>query len=61
MVRAATLKYAPPLDVMTRENLLVLLQASGKDLSVSSSGARLESARLDVAGGAGGAARRTAI
>ena len=33
MVRAATLKAAPQLEVMTRENLLVLLQASGKDLA----------------------------
>jgi hypothetical protein len=33
VVRAAVLKSAPRLGVMTRENLLVLLQASGKDLS----------------------------
>jgi len=32
-VRAATLKSAPWLEVMTRENILVLLQASGKDLA----------------------------
>jgi TolB-like protein len=31
VVRGASLKTAPGLDVMTRENLLVLLQASGKD------------------------------
>lgn len=33
LVRAATLKAAPQCQVMTRENLIVLLQASGKDLS----------------------------
>jgi hypothetical protein len=33
LVRGATLKAAPMLDVMTRENLLVLLQATGKDLA----------------------------
>jgi hypothetical protein len=33
VVRGATLKAAPRLEVMTRENLLVLLQASGKDLA----------------------------
>jgi len=33
VVRAATLKAAPRLSVMTRENLLVLLQSSGKDLA----------------------------
>jgi len=33
LVRGATLKAAPQLEVMTRENLLVLLQASGKDLA----------------------------
>ncbi len=32
-VRGAVLKAAPRLSVMTRENLLVLLQASGKDLA----------------------------
>ncbi len=31
VVRGATLKAAPKLQVMTRENLLVLLQATGKD------------------------------
>lgn len=31
VVRGATLRAAPGLKVMTRENLLVLLQASGKD------------------------------
>lgn len=31
VVRGATLRSAPHMDVMTRENLLVLLQASGKD------------------------------
>lgn len=31
VVRGATLKAAPNLQVMTRENLLVLLQATGKD------------------------------
>ncbi|HEX4385601.1 MAG TPA: hypothetical protein VH083_21720 [Myxococcales bacterium] len=31
VVRGATLRAAPRMDVMTRENLLVLLQASGKD------------------------------
>ena len=31
VVRGATLRAAPHMDVMTRENLLVLLQASGKD------------------------------
>ena len=33
LVRAAVLKFAPQLDVMTRENLLVLLKSSGKDLA----------------------------
>src|SRR5262249_27382312 len=33
VVRAGALKAAPRLGVMTRENLLVLLQASGKDLA----------------------------
>jgi hypothetical protein len=33
LVRAATLKAAPQLEVMTRENLLVLLQSSGRDLA----------------------------
>jgi hypothetical protein len=33
VVRAAVLKVAPRLSVMTRENLLVLLQSSGKDLA----------------------------
>ena len=33
VVRAAALKAAPRLSVMTRENLLVLLQASGKELA----------------------------
>ena len=33
MVRGAVLQAAPRLAVMTRENLLVLLQASGKDLA----------------------------
>jgi len=33
VVRSAALKAQPQLDVMTRENLLVLLQASGKDLA----------------------------
>jgi len=33
VVRAAALRAAPRLGVMTRENLLVLLQASGKDLA----------------------------
>ena len=33
LVRGATLKAAPQVEVMTRENLLVLLQASGKDLA----------------------------
>src|SRR5260370_3337751 len=33
LVRGATLRAAPQLAVMTRENLLVLLQASGKDLA----------------------------
>jgi hypothetical protein len=32
VIRGATLKSAPGLEVMTRENLLVLLQATGKDL-----------------------------
>jgi TolB-like protein len=32
-VREATLQAAPRMEVMTRENLLVLLQASGKDLA----------------------------
>jgi hypothetical protein len=31
LVRAATLKAAPQLEVMTRENLLVLLQSAGRD------------------------------
>ena len=33
VVRAGVLKTAPRLGVMTRENLIVLLQASGKDLA----------------------------
>jgi hypothetical protein len=33
VVRGATLKASPSLEVMTRENLLVLLQATGKDAS----------------------------
>ncbi len=33
VVRGATLKASPNLDVMTRENLLVLLQATGKDVA----------------------------
>jgi hypothetical protein len=33
LVRAAVLKLAPQLDVMTRENLLVLLRSTGKDLA----------------------------
>jgi TolB-like protein len=33
LVRTAALKAQPQLQVMTRENLLVLLQASGKDLA----------------------------
>jgi hypothetical protein len=33
VVRGATLRAAPQMDVMTRENLLVLLAASGKDAS----------------------------
>ncbi len=33
VVRAAVLRAAPRLSVMTRENLLVLLQASGKELA----------------------------
>src|SRR5262249_3140111 len=33
LVRAAVLKFAPQLDVMTRENLLVLLKSTGKDLA----------------------------
>jgi len=33
VVRASALSNAPRLSVMTRENLLVLLQASGKDLA----------------------------
>ncbi len=33
VVRASALKAAPRLGVMTRENLLVLLQSSGKDLA----------------------------
>ena len=33
VVRSAALKARPQLEVMTRENLLVLLQASGKDLA----------------------------
>ena len=32
VVRGATLKSAPGLEVMTRENLLVLLQSTGKDI-----------------------------
>ena len=32
LVRGATLRAAPGLEVMTRENLLVLLKATGKDL-----------------------------
>ena len=32
VVRGASLKIAPGLEVMTRENLIVLLQATGKDL-----------------------------
>jgi len=33
LVRSATLQSAPQLEVITRENLLVLLQSSGKDLA----------------------------
>ena len=33
VIRAAVLKLAPQLEVMTRENLLVLLKASGTDLA----------------------------
>jgi TolB-like protein len=33
VVRGAALRSAPGLEVMTRENLLVLLQATGKDLA----------------------------
>lgn len=33
LVRSAALKAQPQLEVITRENLLVLLQASGKDLA----------------------------
>jgi TolB-like protein len=33
VVRGATLKTSPGMEVMTRENLLVLLQATGKDAS----------------------------
>ncbi|MBS2024860.1 MAG: DUF2380 domain-containing protein, partial [Deltaproteobacteria bacterium] len=33
MVRTAALKTQPQLEVMTRENLVVLLQATGKELS----------------------------
>jgi len=33
LVRGATLRAAPALEVMTRENLLVLLQATGKDIA----------------------------
>ena len=33
IVRTAVLKVAPHLEVITRENLLVLLQSSGKDLA----------------------------
>jgi len=33
LVRTATLKHAPQMEVMTRENLLVLLQSTGKDLA----------------------------
>jgi len=33
LIRAAVLKFAPQLDVMTRENLLVLLRSTGKDLA----------------------------
>lgn len=33
LVRGATLKAAPQLEVMTRENLLALLQSTGKDLA----------------------------
>ena len=33
LVRTATLQHAPGVEVMTRENLLVLLQATGKDLA----------------------------
>jgi hypothetical protein len=32
LVRGATLRASPQLEVMTRENLIVLLQATGKDL-----------------------------
>jgi hypothetical protein len=34
VIRGATLKSAPGLSVMTRENLLVLLQATGKELAL---------------------------
>jgi hypothetical protein len=32
-VRASALRHAPQLEVITRENLIVLLQASGKDIA----------------------------
>ena len=33
LVRAATLKFAPQMEVMTRENLIVLLQSTGRDIA----------------------------
>ena len=45
VVRAAVLKEAPRLSVMTRENLLVLLQASGKDLAECEGECEVDTAR----------------
>ena len=45
VVRGATLKTAPGLQVMTRENLLVLLQATGKDASQCEGECEVETGR----------------
>lgn len=45
VVRGAVLAQAPRLSVMTRENLLVLLQASGKDLADCEGECEVDTAR----------------
>ena len=45
LVRAALLKAVPGLEVMTRENVLVLLQAQGKTLEECESDCEVETAR----------------
>jgi hypothetical protein len=45
VVRGATLRTAPGLQVMTRENLLVLLQATGKDAATCEGECEVETGR----------------